>query len=52
MLGLLRKSVPSRLSSFGGALLSLLSPSRGEPTTFQRCLAVHMHFAERSGALH
>lgn len=50
MLGLLRKSVPSTLASFGGALRSLLG--RGEPTTFQRCLAVHMHFAERTGALH
>ena len=24
---------------------------RKEPTTFQRCLAVHMHFAENMGAL-
>lgn len=24
---------------------------RREPTTFHRCLAVHMHFAERSSAL-
>ena len=24
---------------------------RGEPTTFHRCLAIHMHFAEHAGAL-
>jgi hypothetical protein len=25
--------------------------SRPQPTTFQRCLAVHMHFAKNPGAL-
>lgn len=24
---------------------------RSEPTTFQRCLAVHMHYAARNGVL-
>ena len=52
MLHFIRRRMPVALAAMGDSLRDLISAGRSEPTTFQRCLAVHMHFAEHTGALH
>lgn len=43
--------VATRASSFDGPPRAQGFFRRTQPTTFQRCLAVHMHFAQHASAL-
>ncbi len=45
------RAAPTARRSLAPALARRIRRS-AEPSLFHRCLAVHMHFAEYSGALH
>ncbi len=55
----IREAMKSRRRAAPAALIRALAPPaparglfrRAQPTTFQRCLAVHMHFAQHPSAL-
>ena len=42
---------PSASTATGRSWLGRLLPRRREPTTYQRCLAIHIHFAGPHSAL-